>query len=130
VLAPLKWTIDDLTSQSSRSIVMPNKNSHWLVRNLNGTSKNKCWCNSWIAHWVSVSGVNYPICAKFGCTRPGEVGAHVQIIDGRTYRDWYIVPLCKGHNHFSNTEPMFIKRSVELVQASVAQTCGQANWWT
>jgi hypothetical protein len=57
------------------------------------------------------------------------VGAHVQLIDGRIYRDWYIVPLCKGHNHYRNTELMFIKRSVEPVVAAVAQSCGRADWW-
>lgn len=108
---------------------MANRNTHYLVRNINGTSKIKCWCRNWIAHWRSVTGKMTPTCSCLGCSRAGEVGAHVQIVDARFYREWYIVPLCKGHNHYRNTDTMFVKRSTELVPASVSQTCGRADWW-
>ena len=107
---------------------MANRNTHYQVRNLNGTTKNKCWCHSWIKHWRAVTGVNFPVCSVMGCSREGEVGAHVQVIDGRFYRSWYIVPFCRGHNHTSNTELMYLKRSSQLVSASVSLTCGHANW--
>ena len=59
------------------------------------------------------------------------VGAHVIVIDRRSDRSWWIVPMCKKHNNTHNQEPMYIKRDIEMVSANVYRTCHQGDWsWT
>ena len=108
---------------------MANKNSHWAVRNINGTSDNKCECKGWLTHWKLATGSVRTRCAVVGCGRPAEVGAHVQITDGRSGAHWWIVPFCKTHNHYRNVGEMYIKRSVMLVSANRKETCQRGEWW-
>lgn len=108
----------------------PNRQNNWAVRNLNGTSKNKCQCGNWITHWkLGTNKRGYIPCSVHGCSRVAEVGAHVQITDGRSSWQWWIVPFCKGHNHKSVTYEMFLNRNVELVSANVDNTCQRGEWW-
>ena len=96
----------------------PNKNTHFKVRNINGTSKNRLSGQSWIGAWRSVSNSNRTRCAHIPCGKDAEVGAHVQIVDKRTGDQWYIVPLCKQHNHTTYQEEFYIERSCTLVTAN------------
>jgi len=108
----------------------PTKQTHWAVRNINGTSDNKCNCKSWITHWKLGTGKKgYIPCSVHGCGRTAEVGAHVLVTDGRSSWHWWIAPFCKGHNHKSNTEEMFIRSNVELISANVQNTCQRGDWW-
>ncbi|GGF41230.1 hypothetical protein GCM10011611_54570 [Aliidongia dinghuensis] len=107
------------------------RNSHWLVKNLNGTTDNKCECASWIAHWRNCTGSDRVLCCVVPCGRLAQVGAHVIVIDRRSDRSWWIVPMCKKHNNTHNQEPMYIKRDIEMVSANVYRTCHQGDWsWT
>lgn len=107
---------------------MANYNTHWVVRNLTGTSINKCYCKSWIGHWRAVTNSRRGKCSRLGCGADAAVGAHVQIVDGRANNQWFIVPFCWGCNHYRNKDLMFIKRDVVMVSASIAVTCGNADW--
>jgi len=107
-----------------------NRNTHYAVRNINGTTRNKCWCSSWLSHWYAATGSARTTCCVLGCRQPAQVGAHVRIDDARHYGHWYIVPFCKGHNHTTNQAVMFIKRDTTLISANVTVTCGTANWAT
>ncbi len=108
----------------------PNKQSHWAVRNINGTSDNKCKCKSWLAHWkLGTNKKGFIPCSVYGCSRRAEVGAHVLVTDGRSNWQWWIAPFCKKHNHKSNTDEMYLKIGVELISANVQNTCQRGDWW-
>ncbi len=106
----------------------PNRNSHWCVRNINGTTKNKCECKSWLAHWRNYTDSSRIYCAAVPCGNEAEVGAHVQIDDWRTDFSWWIVPLCKKHNHHTNTREMYIDWRATLVSADAQATCRRGDW--
>jgi hypothetical protein len=103
-------------------------NSHYAVRNINGSSKNKCNCRSWIAHWRYASQSDRGTCAVVPCSNPAQVGAHVRIVDESNEQSWWIVPFCRTHNHFSKTEPMYIDCRTVLISANVRVTCHRGNW--
>jgi hypothetical protein len=106
----------------------PNRNSHWCVLNLRGTSMNKCECASWLAHWRNYTDSQRVICAAVPCNRPAAVGAHVLIDDWRSDFSWWIVPLCSMHNHHTNTREMYIDFRTTLVSANAAETCQRGDW--
>jgi len=90
------------------------------VKNINGTSDNKCVCGSWIKHWEKHSGRTALYCSEKSCLQSSElVGAHVQ----KTTSDmsWYIIPLCQEHNK-SKIE-LEIADSTIFVSANRSQTC-------
>jgi hypothetical protein len=92
------------------------------VKNINGTSDNKCKCGSWILHWEKYSGKKATSCSELNCLKNSSlVGAHVQkeIADNK----WYIVPLCSEHNKKASS--LEIKNSSNLVPANVSETCGK-----
>ncbi len=101
----------------------PNKNTHWKVKNLNGTTGLSCGCGSWLAHWRNYAGSSRKICAVKGCGRFATVGAHVKCTDNRTDNRWWIAPFCKTHNHYSFTQEVFLKRDVKLVAANRKYSC-------
>ncbi|EGR5566937.1 hypothetical protein CES77_17880 [Vibrio cholerae] len=92
------------------------------VRNINGTSDNKCECTSWLAHWEKFSGKKAGTCVEKTCTENAVVGAHVQK-DSSTDKSWYIIPLCQSHN--KKADEMELYGSPTLVSANVSQTCGK-----
>jgi hypothetical protein len=63
-----------------------------------------------------------------GCPGDAEVGAHVQNSDVRSSRQWWTVPLCKGHNHTSNDEVMVLHSRITLVSANTSLTCDNRDW--
>lgn len=67
------------------------------IKNINGTSQNKCSCGSWLAHWEKFSKGTTKYCKEKSCTNTDLVGAHVQKADSLD-DNWYIIPLCKIHN--------------------------------
>jgi hypothetical protein len=92
------------------------------VRNINGTSQLACKCGSWLDHWKRFSGRALPVfCAEVSCREKPEVGAHVQK-DYAFDSDWYIIPLCKGHNLTASS--LDIMSDTVLVPANVSKTCG------
>jgi hypothetical protein len=94
------------------------------VRNINGTAPNKCFCGSWLNHWLNLSGQKLPkFCAEKECTAAPEVGAHVQK-DRYFESAWYIVPLCKSHNA-EDGKLLTLVDSVQLVSANVSETSGR-----
>ena len=106
----------------------PNRNTHWCVRNINGTSSNKCMCKSWLAHWRNYTDSERVYCAVVPCNNPAQVGAHVQVDDWRSDFSWWIVPFCKKHNVHHNTREMYVDWRVTLVSADVASTCKREDW--
>ncbi len=106
----------------------PNRNSHYCVRNINGTTKNQCDCANWLAHWRNYTESHRATCSAVPCNNPAQVGAHVQIDDWRSDFSWWIVPLCKMHNHHTNTREMYIEQRSTLVSACMASTCRRGDW--
>ena len=94
-------------------------NSHFIVKNLNGTTRHKR-SESWIKYDYRVSGSTRTRCAALGCSHPVEVGAHVRITDKRRRHPnaWYIAPLCKSCNHPSVTEELALERNTIIVEAT------------
>jgi len=92
------------------------------VKNINGTSANKCKCASWLDHWKKFSGKPTPsYCAQSSCVSRPTVGGHVQK-DSVYDKDWYIIPLCDSHNR--QATEMEVMDSTIFVSANVSQTCG------
>jgi hypothetical protein len=107
---------------------IPNHNTHLIVKNISGTSGHKCYCRSWVEHWELATGKDANRCSVRGCTEGTIVGGHVQHTDKRTSSSWWIVPLCKHHNHYSNSEKMTLLKTAELVDATVSRTCSHKTW--
>lgn len=97
-----------------------NRNTNYLVKNINGTSDNPppSGYSSWLDYWRNETGSSRCTCCVMGCSNSAEVGAHVQIKDGRVGNEWYIAPMCKYHNNYHNTEPMYLDSRVTLVSAN------------
>lgn len=96
------------------------------VKNINGTSDNKCHCESWLDHWKNFSQVHNPkYCVEKTCIKAPKHGAHVQK-DQLGDSNWYIVPLCVTHN-LRKGEEIEISDNTILVRANVSLTCGRTN---
>ena len=92
------------------------------MRNIKGTSDNKCHCDNWIEHWKRFGGGSLPIfCPVFMCIKAPEVGAHVMKEDD-VDKNWYIIPICGEHN--GSSESLELPASLELAPASISDTCG------
>lgn len=96
-------------------------NSHFLVKNINGTSQ-ALYANSssrdgssWLEVWRREARSSRATCCALNCSGPAEVGAHVILCDGRRDGLWYLVPFCKSCNHNSNVSEMFIDSRVTIV---------------
>ena len=103
-------------AQRSKTV---NKNTNYCVKNLNGTSDNTppSGSSSWLGMWKDETRSTRKTCSVMGCSKPAEVGAHVQIKDKRCGNSWYITPTCKGHNNYHNTQQMYLDSRVTLVPA-------------
>ena len=100
---------------------MPNMHTHYLVRNVIGTTGRQCRCGYWLDHWDKHAGQNSrrKRCSAFGCSEPVADGAHVILLDN--LHDWsnYIVPLCSGCNHRGCD--FWINKNVVLVPANTQE---------
>ncbi len=101
----------------------PNKNTHYIVKNLHGTTGLTCGCGSWLAHWRNGAFSARESCAVLGCGRAAMVGAHVISTDRRTDRQWWIAPFCHFHNHHTRDDEFFLDSRITLVSANKAYTC-------
>lgn len=90
------------------------------IKNINGTSANKCGCGSWLDHWKKFSGQTITYCCEKSCTKTDLVGAHVQKADGWD-TNWYILPLCSAHNQ--SAIELEVSDTYTLVSANKAETC-------
>jgi hypothetical protein len=79
-------------SLSPGGVKMPNKKTHWAVRNINGTTGRRCECGSWITHWKLTTSSARAQCAVHNCGNDAEVGAHVMVTDGRTSAQCGLLP--------------------------------------
>lgn len=95
--------------------VMPNHNTHTIVKNINGTSSAPYNRAVWLERYREVTRSTAIYCARLGCDRTARVGAHVQDKDGRSSNRWYIIPLCDSCNNTSNTSEMPIKNTIRFV---------------
>ncbi len=91
------------------------------VKNINGTSQNRCSCGSWIQHWRNYSGQTATVCRAKGCSGTNLVGAHVQK-EVSYDNNWYIVPFCHTHNMASGSVELV--SGTNLVSANKSKTCG------
>jgi hypothetical protein len=98
-----------------------NKNTHFAVKNLNGTSDPRYALSkskdgpSWLRIWREHSGSSRKSCCVMNCSNQAQVGAHVIICDGRTSNIWYLAPFCHGCNNHNNTDEMYLDSRVELI---------------
>ncbi|MGB3946892.1 MAG: hypothetical protein WBM13_02800 [Bacteroidia bacterium] len=93
------------------------------IKNINGTSENKCKCGSWLKHWETFSKQKTEYCCVSvpNCTNKDIVGAHVQK-DTLSDNNWYIIPLCNEHN--KSKEILEVSDTRPLISANVKNTCG------
>lgn len=96
-----------------------NQNTNYYVKNIRGTSTHRRLGQTWTEYYVEQTGSRATRCCVIGCGGSFDVGAHVQIQDGRVDKGWYIVPFCSSCNHHTNTDIMAIKRSTILVPATI-----------
>ena len=93
------------------------------VKNINGTSDNKCICGSWLQHCENYSNQTTHCCSEETCLEVTNlVGAHVQKFDSKDMI-WYIIPLCKLHN--KSTGEIKIVDGINFVAANKKETCGK-----
>ncbi len=85
-----------------------------IIKNVNGSSSRKPQSGSWISKCSTNSNNT---CSKTQCTQKAQVGAHVINANKNTSNKQYIVPMCKKHNHFSNTKTMTLKSGTKLIRA-------------
>ena len=100
-----------------------NKNTHYKVKNLAGTSGLRCKCGTWIKHWFNHTKSKRTLCAVIGCNKEARVGAHVHLTDRRMGAQWWIVPFCYSHNHHSKKEEVYLKPEIELIAANKKYSC-------
>lgn len=83
-----------------------------LVKNLSGTGSERYsdphGYSSWKEFWKANKGYWPSICSAKDCYKPAEVGAHVKKVYGGN--QWYIVPLCSGCNH--RTDSFYVEESM------------------
>ena len=95
------------------------------LRNIKGTTENRCHCESWLEHWKQYARhrnrKDPPTCSVAFCKNTDIVGAHVQIEDDDD--TWYIVPLCNAHNQ--RTTRLSVQDSTPLAPANISMTCGR-----
>lgn len=86
------------------------------VRNINGTSNNKCTaCRSWKNHYIRDGGEWPNKCVVVGCIYSAEVGAHIQF-KGIDDNKWYILPFCRPCNNRYD-EDLLVPASVLMISA-------------
>lgn len=91
-----------------------------IVHNIKGTSNRKPYgYDSWIDFWMSKKDSKPTYCNCGNCLENKDlVGAHVQEDGKDTRKFWYILPLCREHNHYTNTEPFEVFDVNELVRVT------------
>ena len=57
--------------------------------------------SSWIDFWEKKTGLSAGLCRCTSCFEKAIDGAHVYVEGHGT--SWYIVPLCRSHNHVQGT---------------------------
>lgn len=97
------------------------QNNRRKVLNLSGTSDNTpCKKHkTWLSHWKELSKSTRTRCAALNCNKDAAVGAHIQVQDGRTPGNWYIVPFC-NHCNSQRGEALWLEKDVMLVSARKA----------
>ena len=99
-----KPTIYDLRLSFNLKFILMAK-----FKNVPDTSGEKCNCSDWIAHFEKFSNIKVEYCAEKKCIKKigthDIVGAHVVKVNSID-KNHYILPLCKDHNHHTNTDEM------------------------
>jgi len=90
------------------------------VYNLNGTSKLKCKCGSWLNHWNNFTKQSTEYCRAKGCMKKTTAGAHVKKCVNYDQKH-YIIPFCHEHNFMEGC--IEINTGTDLVSANKSITC-------
>jgi len=94
------------------------------IRNRNGTADKRCSCGTWKQHWMNVTGRRWPkTCGVLGCRNDAELGAHVQLDDGRSKERWYILPMCRPCNGKKHNLEAKMDKRYYLAWARKSKTC-------
>jgi len=98
-----------------------------IVKNLLGTSDEKCNCESWKEHYEKFSGHNPTFCIVIGCMNKVEVGAHVKKLDilMKPTGKALIMPFCKSCN--AKSESLIVPDGVYEVSADKSETCNKLD---
>ena len=89
------------------------------VRNIKGTSNNRCNCDSWISHWEKYARRKPKFCSEINCMNRKLFGAHIQRVDSES-NEWFIIPLCAAHN---NSKEILRINKTNFVSANITFTC-------
>lgn len=97
------------------------------VKNIKGTSDNKCNCDSWMDHWEIETGKTAYKCIIKDCPNEAKHGGHVKRVDIDSNK-WYIIPLCPSHNNWKKEDEEELKdwvKSAHLAKANTNETCSK-----
>lgn len=70
--------------------------------NVDGSSADKLYRQSWIERWEKATGHERGVCAYEGCDRAADTGGHVWL----KCRGVYLVPICAACNYHKNEKRM------------------------
>ena len=96
------------------------RNENRCVKNIHGTSSDKHKIDQLKQKYLEVTGKRvFPDkCQALGCTNPATCTAHVIYNDGRRSGEWFLVPTCSSHNHYTQDQPYYLKESAVLARVS------------
>lgn len=87
-----------------------------FARNIPSTSDENAMHESFKADWEKGTGKKFDKCSVLGCDEKAEHGGHVEISsDKKNWEKTCIVPLCRKHNNYSNTDVMELKDEAKCV---------------
>ncbi len=102
------------------SIIMSkaNHNNSTIVKNVNGTSKQRYKINNLHNKYVASGGTNSATCQAKGCSNPATATAHVRLTDGRKSDNWQFTRFCAIHNSSHHKEEIALRKNAKLVSLS------------
>ena len=90
---------------------------HMRVKNIHGTSSDRYAIPHLKQQFSSHS--SYPKkCQVYGCSNQATATAHVRQCDRRKDGSWGLTPVCAEHNHYTQDQPMYLKKNAAYVPVS------------
>ena len=92
-----------------------NHNNSLMVKNIHGTSADRYHISGLSQKFVAAGGTSSTTCQAKGCSNQATATAHVIKTDGRRDNDWHLTRLCHQHNHYTNDEPIPLRKNANVV---------------
>jgi hypothetical protein len=95
-----------------------NHNNSTIVRNVNGTSKDRFKIDDLSRKFVESGGTTSGRCQAKGCKNAATATAHVAKTDGRRDNNQHLTKLCAEHNHHTNNAEIPLRKNAKLVSVA------------